>query len=233
MHEIYIRRSKQWCVRLSLFYYSIIIQLCKGKARFPFYGTFNKHDNVHLASCYQRMNHKIPCSRIYNVYTPLLNLKDAKESDLFVTIIFVEYRIKGWKYNLSWSDFNLNVHFKRCLDVPQTLFLLHYFNIFWVCFSCLFFWGGNWSNLSFSIFRPTVGVLDNTCRHKNILYNYNNLVLYIVWNMNCSKLSVKAHRSPLGNLLSSFHTWLLLQWSHTWENIFYELYHPLDRRYIR
>ncbi len=43
IHEIYIRRSKVWCLRLMVchfMYRTVNIQLCQGKYSFPFYGTF-------------------------------------------------------------------------------------------------------------------------------------------------------------------------------------------------
>ncbi len=44
IHEIYIRRRKQWCLRLIVCHFhvqnTVIIQLCQGKYSFPFYGTF-------------------------------------------------------------------------------------------------------------------------------------------------------------------------------------------------
>ncbi len=36
IHEIYIRRRKQWCLRLTVCHF----QLCQGKHSFSFYGTF-------------------------------------------------------------------------------------------------------------------------------------------------------------------------------------------------
>ncbi len=43
IHKIYIRRRRQWCLRLTYviwMYRTVIIQLCQVKYSFPFYGTF-------------------------------------------------------------------------------------------------------------------------------------------------------------------------------------------------
>ncbi len=42
IHNIYIRRRKQWCLSLYVIsmYRTLIIQLCQGKYSFLFYGTF-------------------------------------------------------------------------------------------------------------------------------------------------------------------------------------------------
>ncbi len=40
IHEIYIRRRRQWCLRLTVSHFHLIILLRQGKDSFPFYGTF-------------------------------------------------------------------------------------------------------------------------------------------------------------------------------------------------